>query len=271
MRDSVYLPVVFLIIFILLPCRSSSAGETLHYQGTHILTYDTMAKLATAFETKTGIVLTVKGGGCADGVVVVVNDRFEMGGLCCPLKPSEVDQFGLIGHPVARDIKAVIVNPKNPLESLSTEQLRKIHQGTITNWKELGWIDKPIAVIYRKHCLDRIEPVRTFLELDDRLTRLAPKTIKVRTDKEILDYVGQFPTAIGITSNVFVKGNDVKTLKLDMVSPTVKNVTSGSYTFTAVLYIITKGEPDAKTRRFLDFVRSDEGQAIVKENLAGIR
>ena len=262
---------MIIYFFLILPYHCSYAADILHYQGTHILTYDTMAKLADAFEDQTDITLSIKGGGCADGVVVVVNDRFEMGGLCCPLKPSEVDQFGLIGHPVAKDIKAVIVNPVNPLVSLTIDQLRKIHQGIITNWKDLGWIDKPIAVIYRKHCLDRQEPVRTFLELDDKLTNLAPKAIKVRTDKELIDYVNQFPTAIGITSNVFVKGKDVNTLKIGMISPTVENVTTGHYTFTAILYIITKGEPDAKTKRFLDFVISEKGQSIVKENLAGIR
>ena len=109
--------IIVISVLVILPYHFSYAADILHYQGTHILTYDTMAKLADAFEDQTDITLSIKGGGCADGVVVVVNDRFEMGGLCCPLKPSEVDQFGLIGHPVAKDIKAVIVNPVNPLVS----------------------------------------------------------------------------------------------------------------------------------------------------------
>jgi phosphate transport system substrate-binding protein len=245
-------------------------AEVLHYQGTHILTYSTMAGLAVSFEQQTGIHIEIQGGGCADGVVVVVKDRYEMGGLCCPLKPSELDELGLIGHAVARDIKTVIVNKKNPLNNITTEQLLALHQGKITTWKELGWIDKPVAVIYRKHCLDRLEPVRTFLEIDDQLNNLAPKAIKVRTDKELIDYVEQFPTATGITSNVFVRNEDVKILTIDTIKPTAENVANGSYPFSAVLYIVTKGKPDPDTKRFLDFIRSDQGQAIVKENLAGI-
>ena len=266
-----YLNVILFFFFLMTSWARAWAAGPLHYQGTHILTYVTMDKLASAYKQQTGIELQIKGGGCADGVVVVVNDRFEMGGLCCPLKPSELEQIGLIGHPVAKDIKTVIVNPANPLTSLSTDQLRKIHQGKVVNWKELGWIDKPIAVIYRKHCLDREEPVRTFLELDDTLNLLAPKAIKVRTDKEVIDYVSQFPTSIGITSNVFVKGKDVKTINIDGIAPVVKNVETGLYTFTAILYIITKGTPDEKTRHFLDFVLSDTGQSIVRENLAGVQ
>jgi phosphate transport system substrate-binding protein len=271
MRIILFSLMVFFIILVsaFLPGNFCLA-ESLHYQGTHILTYSTMAKLTESFEQITGIHIEVKGGGCADGVVVVVNDRFEMGGLCCPLKQEEIEQNGLVGHPVARDIKTVIVNRKNPLSNISAEQLRAIHQGVTTNWEELGWIDKPIAVVYRKHCLDRQEPVRLFLGLDNRLDNLTSKAITVRTDKELIDYVSQFPTAIGVTSNVFVRDKDVRILDIDNVSPTADNVESNQYQFTAILYIVTKGEPDQDTKRFLEFVRSDVGQAIVKEHLAGI-
>ena len=102
------------------------------------------------------------------------------------------------------------------------------------------------------------------------MDNLAKKAIKVRTDKELIDYVSQFPTAIGITSNVFVRGKNIKKLTIDNVAPSVDNVTAGRYLFSAMLYIVTKGKPDMKTQRFIDFVRSDTGQAIVKENLAGI-
>lgn len=264
--------VILLSFFLIITHHSPGAAQSLHFQGTHILAYDTMAKLAIAYQQQTGIDLLIKGGGCADGVVGVTRDKFEMGGLCCPLKNEEKDRLNLVVHPVARDIKAVIVHPSNPLDTLTAEQLKELHQGTITSWQELGWVDKPIAVIYRKHCLDRQEPVRIFLELDDKLNRLAPKVITVRTDKEIIDYVSQFPTAIGITSNVFVKGNNgLKTLKIDGIAPTSDNVEVGLYSFTAILSIVTKGKPDKKTRRFLDFVVSEKGQSIVKENLAGIR
>ncbi|GAB4336892.1 MAG: phosphate ABC transporter substrate-binding protein [Desulfobulbaceae bacterium] len=258
-----------LVVLLLSVPFAGFAADRLAYQGTHILTYETMAKLASAFAEETGVALTVKGGGCADGVVVVESGRFEMGGLCCPLKSSE-EVKGLVAHPVARDIKVVIVNRANPLRNLTSSQVRKIHQGKITNWKEVGWIDKPVAVIYRKHCLDREEPVRSFLGLDDALGNLAPRAIVVRTDKELIDYVGQFPTAIGITSRVFARAKKVSILSIDSVAPTVDNAESGRYPVTGTLFIVTKGEPDKRTRRFLDFVRSDRGREIIRENLATV-
>ena len=185
-----------------------------------------------------------------------------MGGLCCPLRPAE-RRRGLVATPVARDIKVAIVNPANPVTGVSVAQLRALHQGRIQSWAALGWRDKPIAVIFRVHCLDRREPVRTFLGIDARLANLAKRAIKVRTDKQLIDYVARFPTAIGITSRVFIEGEPVRALALDGVTPTVAEAASGRYPFTAVLSIVTVGEPRDGPRRFLEFVKGPEGRRIV--------
>jgi len=245
------------------------AGADLRYQGTHILTYSTMGRLAEVYQQRSGVSIGVQGGGCSDGVVAITKGRATMGGLCCPLKAEEEAQ-GLVAHAVARDIKVVIVNFINPLPGLSSGQLRAIHQGKITNWQELGWIDRPIAVVYRKHCLDRREPVRVFLELDDELKTLAAKAIVVSTDMQLIDYVKRFPTAIGITSDVFVKErqDDINRLALDGVPPSAANVESGRYPFAAVMSIVTNGDPDPDTGHFLEFIQGPAGRAIVRENLA---
>ncbi|MDT8335507.1 MAG: substrate-binding domain-containing protein [Desulfurivibrionaceae bacterium] len=258
-----------LCFLVLQPVSALTAEGTLAYQGTHILTYSTMGRLAEGYRKLSGVTVEVMGGGCSDGVVAVTTGRAEMGGLCCPLKPEEEEN--LIPHTVAKDIKVAIVNFINPVPELSSAQLRAIHQGKITNWRELGWIDRPIAVIYRKHCLDRREPVRTYLQLDDELRTLAPKAIVVRTDMQLIDYVRKFPTAIGITSAVFVKERkeDINLLRLDGATPTAANVEAGRYPFAADMQIVTHGKPDPATRKFLEFIKSAEGRKIVRENLAG--
>jgi phosphate transport system substrate-binding protein len=268
MKSAYFLLTVFLFIT---SCLQSSlaTGQELAYQGTHILTYSTMGRLAAAYKERSGVTVSVMGGGCSDGVVAITKGRATMGGLCCPLKPEEKKQ-GLVPHAVARDIKVAIVNFINPLSNLTSSQLREIHQGKITNWKELGWIDRPIAVVLRKHCPDRHEPVRNFLGLDAGLKKLASKAITVDTDMQVLDYVKRFPAAIGITSDVFVKNREqeVRRLAVDGITPSVAAVESGRYPFAELMYIVTKGKPDQDTGKFLDFVRSQAGRKIVRENLA---
>ncbi len=246
-------------------------AETIGYQGTHILTYKTMEELKVAFKKKTGIDMIVQGGGCADGISAILHRRYQMGGLCCPLDKNYLMKNQFVMHEVARDIKVVVVNRKNPLKNIGLDEIRRIHRGEIKNWKDLGWVDKPIAVIYRKHCLEMDEPVRRILMLDNKLKLLYKKAIVVRTDKELLDYVSVFPTAIGITSKVFAEEREVKMLSVDNHTPSSDNVSRGVYPLYAPLYIITLKKTDRATEMFIKFILSKEGQDIVKKHLSPVR
>ncbi|MFZ5996787.1 MAG: substrate-binding domain-containing protein [Nitrospirota bacterium] len=115
------------------------------------------------FEKKYGPGVHIKGSGCSDGIAVVVSGKHEMGGICCPLPPEKTERLNLVQHKVAVDIKAVMLNPKNPLSNLTLKQISDIHNGLITNWKQVGGPDRPIALVYRDHCRDMDEPVRKVL------------------------------------------------------------------------------------------------------------
>jgi len=49
-------------------------------------------------------------------------------------------------HVIAKSEVVFIVHPNNKVKSLTWEQIRDIHTGKITNWKELGGRDLPITV-----------------------------------------------------------------------------------------------------------------------------
>ena len=42
-----------------------------------------------------------------------------------------------------------LVNPKNPVKNLTSDQVRKIYTGEITNWKEVGGVDHAITPYIR--------------------------------------------------------------------------------------------------------------------------
>lgn len=243
----------------------SSSSSNIGYQGTHILTHGALEDLAKAFEKKFGVKVFVKGGGCADGIAVVVKGEHEMGGLCCPLPPEKAKKLNLIQHKVAVDIKAVMLHPKNPLNNLSLKQVSDIHNGRITNWKQVGGQDKPIALVFRDHCRDMAEPVREVLGIKGPV---AKKAIVVKTDKEVVEYVEKFPGAIGIAPIVFAQEAKVKIVSVDKIAATPENTEKGRYPLKGDLFIITKGQPDGLTKKFMDFVLSAEGQAIIGKNFA---
>jgi phosphate transport system substrate-binding protein len=245
-----------------------SYAAELGYQGTHILTHGALEELAQVFNKKFGVPVFVKGGGCADGIAVVKNSKYDMGGICCPLSPEKTKKHNLIQHKVAIDIKAVIVNPRNKINNLTLKQVSDIHNGLITNWKQVGGIDKPIALIYRDHCRDMEEPVRNVLGIKGAV---AKKAIIVKTDKELVEYVERFPDSITVVSKIFAQEAKVRTIDIDGINPTPENTEKGLYPLKGDLYIITKGTPVGNTKKFLEFVLSDDGQAIIGKGFARVR
>ena len=265
MRLSGLIAIVFLLLSS--PVRASS----LSYQGTHILTYRTMYELSEAYYQKTGIKVQVRGGGCADGISSVLHGRALMGGLCCPLPEEFLKKKGLVAYRVASDIKVAVVNPENPINSITLDELRAVHRGKIKSWSYFGWIKKPIALIFRKHCLDMKEPLRGLLGIDSRLSVLSKKTIIVRTDKSLIDYVSSFKTALGVTSKVFTEGRAVKVLRINGIEPTAENVIKGLYPLYTPLYVIVKKENLSRVSDFIRFMQSKEGREIINRHLSEVR
>ncbi|MEG0379879.1 MAG: substrate-binding domain-containing protein, partial [Eubacterium sp.] len=72
--------------------------------------------------------------------------------------------------------------------------------------------------------------------------------------------------AIGYVSLTFVD-NTVKKLKTDNVEATVENVLNKSYPISRpFLALYKESSVDSQTKAFLDFLMTDEGQAIVEKN-----
>jgi phosphate transport system substrate-binding protein len=120
----------------------------------------TMMMLAEAYKEKFGINISVSGGGSGVGASNTIQGQFGIGMCSRDLKSSELEQ-GLIPTSIGNDGVAVIVNGAG-VDGLTLEQLSKIYSGEITNWKEVGGVDKSIAVIARddasgtRECFDKM-------------------------------------------------------------------------------------------------------------------
>lgn len=252
-------------------CRSSPPAlltvaehrsDDMVFQGTHILAFGAMRELAERYGERGGRIV-VHGGGCDDGIVAVRRGAADFGGLCCPVKGSSAG--GMPWLPVARDLKAVVVHPANPVSSIGMEELRGVARGAIGRWKTLGGEDKPIALIIRKHCPDYLEPVRDVL-LKNR-PDWSPKGLFVDTDEQIVDTVARFAGGLGIVSWVFAKplveAGRLKVLALDGTTPEKGIRRRRGYPLEGPLVMVYRKWERARMAPFLDFLYGTAGEQAI--------
>jgi len=71
--------------------------------------------------------------------------RTDLGGVARELNQSILDR-GVKKFLIGKDAIGILVHPSNPVSELSIKQLAGIFSGSITNWKDVGGIDRGIEV-----------------------------------------------------------------------------------------------------------------------------
>lgn len=211
-----------------------------------------------------GNYVNVQGGGSTAGFTSTESGAADIGMSSRTPRANE-SHFWYVE--IARDGLAIIVNNQNSVDNLSIAQLRAIYSGEITNWQEVGGIDANI------HLISREEGSGTrgaFEELVMGETRITPRSMVQDANGAIRQVVASDPNAIGFISLGLVD-ETIKALKMDGVATTHENIMNGSYSLARPFLFVSYQEPTGRARQFIDFVLSEEGQAIlVEEGLISI-
>lgn len=222
--------------------------------------------MANAFKQKTGINVSLRGFGCKGGAEQLIAGKSTMAGQCRVQFAKFEMNKGLKRWNVARYALTVFVNPSNPVNNLTFEQLEKINRGEIINWKELGGRDEPIIVVEPAHCycMHPKKPGQKGPELLRSATGdWTGNRIKAYSQFVVLDLVKMLPNAISAEKSPYVDSRQVKIIAVNGVEPTKENILKGSYPVIRTLDFVTRADVDAKTLAFIDFVTSKEGQDIL--------
>ncbi len=210
--------------------------------------------------------VSISGGGSGDGIKALIDKTTDIADSSRDLKPEEVqlaESKGVKpkGFEVAYDAIVPIVNPANPVKDLTVEQLSLIYQGKIESWKELGGPEKKITVISRDTSSG------TYETWENKVLKKAKVTAKAQlqaSNGAIVQVVSKNKYAIGYIGLGYLN-KTVKGLKVDGIQATAETALSGKYPVSRPLYMFTNGEPTGPAGKFINFVLSTEGQAIVKK------
>ena len=197
--------------------------------------------------------------GSGSGIQAVQEGRCDIGLSSRALKDAE-KEAGLTETVLAYDGIAMIVNPANPVEDLSLEQIADIYTGKITNWSEVGGNDSQIVLIGR----EAGSGTRGGFEEIVGVVDACQYRQELSSTGDVITTVAQNPDAIGYASLAAVK-DTVKALKVAGVTPTEATVKDGTYTIQRPFVLATKtGEKlNDVAQAFFDYVTSaDVGEII---------
>ena len=218
---------------------------------------------AKQFMTKNkNYMIEVTGGGSGLGVKEAGENLNDIGMASRDVKSSEFEIYpSLQVFGIAKDGVAIIVQPENPVSSLTQEQIIAIYAGEITNWNEVGGNDAPITVYTRDEESGTRE---VFFEKALNKGNITKKAVVVASNGAMKSSVKADVNGIGYLSIGYLDSS-VTGCEYEGVLPTEANVISGTYKVSRTLNVITNGEPSQEAKAFIDFLLSSEGQKIVVE------
>lgn len=208
-------------------------------------------------EKNKGVTVNLNLTGSGTGIQEASEGKCDIGNSSRKLKDEEAEK--LDATVVGLDGIALVVNPANKLEDITLEDLAKVYSGEITNWKELGGDDKSIVVIGREDGSGTRDGFESIV-MGDKEPKYAQE---LESTGSVINAVATTDGAIGYASLANVD-ETVKALKIGGIEATEENVKSGAYEVQRPFICATlKGSDNKLVKAYLDFILSEEGQALV--------
>lgn len=174
--------------------------------------------------------------------------------------------------PIAVDALVFIVNKDNPVNNLTTEQVRKIYSGEITNWKEVGGGDLKIEAFQRNRDSGS-QALMVRLVMKDLAMAKPPEEYMLGEVEGFIAGVRSFDGSAAALGYTFYHCADdmelakgYKILSIDGVRPGDETIAGKTYPFLSPYYaVIAAGEPeDSPARVMYNWLQSPEGQNLIK-------
>ena len=176
--------------------------------------------------------------------------------------------------PLAIDALVFIVNPKNPVKNLTTDQVRKIYTGEITNWKEVGGVDHAITPYIRDADSGSQEKMETLvmngLNMIDGTympeiigSQMASPYLQLEHDEYGIGYTPFFYCTAMVRDLL-----NVRMLSIDGVTPSKESLRGDKYPFVSSIYAaVRKSEShESIAYKLYQFLFTKKGSDMIDES-----
>lgn len=176
--------------------------------------------------------------------------------------------------PIGLDGFIFLVNPKNPVDNLSTPDIVDIYTGKIRSWKKFTGQDSLITPYTRKVNSGSQELMEKLVMKGTPIRASAKEEIIISMEN-LLVGVEQRRYSIGY-SLYYYKNNmidkrkirpNVKLISVDGVEPNPKNIASKEYPYVFNIYAVTRSdEPkNSPAYQIKEWLTNREGQGVIKK------
>ncbi len=192
------------------------------------------------------------------------------------LSAYQLEQAGregieVVQTPIGREAFIFFVEEDNPVDNLTSEQIRKIYSGEIKNWNEVGGKNQKITAFQRPANSGSQTMMEYFMGDVPLKKPMSYETVNAMGG--VVSHVAQYANedgAMGYTFRYFLIGlnqeKHVKILSVDGVFPDPENITNGTYPAIAGLYCITRADEDNPyVQKMLDYLLSEDGQNYIEK------
>ena len=168
---------------------------------------------------------------------------------------AEEQGVDLVLVPVGYEAFVFFVNIQNPVTGLTTDQIRSIYAGDITNWSEIGGPNLPINALTRVPGSGSQTMMDAFMG-DTPIAPRRPESV--------------FGPGLGYSFRFYLSGMvsnpNVRMLNINGVEPSIENIQNGTYPLVAQFYIVYRADNDnPNVQTVVDFLLSEDGAELIRQ------
>lgn len=267
---------LYILPFLFAYCNKNQRAIKIKGSDTEV---NLVVQLAEEFQkTNPDFYVSISGGGSGLGIASLLNDQADIANSSRMINDFETGLFnkrhiGLDTFIFAQDAIAFVVSSDLPLDSIFTDDLAKILNGTYTNWSSLTGKDMAINIYGRQSNSGTHDFVKKKLSIEFSLNAKemngnAQIIEAIKADHSGIGYVGAGYVLQDKTGKSAVKVLRIAVAKHNQaISPLDSTaIAAKKYFFQRPLYQYIKATSSGKVSSFIDFEKSARGVTIIRSS-----
>jgi len=243
------------------------AQEVIRVKGSDTLGAKLAPQHCEAFKTGyRGVKFEIAAEGSTTAFKTLLDGTADIGMSSREIKPEEVklfesQQIQLHKHLVAYDCHMIVVNANNPVNNLTAKQIEGLFTGDITNWKDVGGNDAPVALRTRNTSSGSY---KDFMRVAMNGRSYAAGSVKLGGGESPVQEVAKDVNAITYCGIAYAKANGIKTISINGISPPTDR--ANDYPYIRPCFYFIRSDASLAAKAFVEWAtQSAEAKTIVRK------